>query len=54
MKILQLCNKVPYPAKDGGAIAMLNLSQSFTELGHSVTILAMNTQKHATSLDEVP
>lgn len=54
MKILQLCNKVPYPAKDGGAIAMLNLSKSFAELGHSVTVLAMNTSKHSTSIENIP
>jgi glycosyltransferase involved in cell wall biosynthesis len=54
MKILQLCNKVPYPAKDGGAIAMLNLSKSFAELGHKVTVLAMNTPKHNTSIEHIP
>jgi glycosyltransferase involved in cell wall biosynthesis len=54
MKILQLCNKVPYPAKDGGTIAMLNLSKSFAKLGHEVTILAMNTPKHNTSMKEIP
>lgn len=54
MKILQLCNKVPYPAKDGGAIAMLNLSVSFVELGHNVTVLAMNTSKHSTSIENIP
>jgi polysaccharide biosynthesis protein PslH len=54
MKILQLCNKVPYPAKDGGAIAVLNLSKSFAELGHEVSILAMSTPKHSTSAEDIP
>ena len=54
MRILQVTNKVPYPAKDGGAIACLNLSKGFSQLGHEVTILSMNTLKHHLSLDEIP
>ncbi|HBF89519.1 MAG TPA: glycosyl transferase family 1 [Bacteroidales bacterium] len=54
MKILQLCNKVPYPAKDGGAIAILSLSKGFARLGHQVTMLAMNTQKHYYDLNLLP
>ncbi len=50
MKILQLTNKVPYPPKDGGSIATLNLSKSFAKMGHQVTILAMNTTKHFVNL----
>lgn len=54
MKILQVTNKVPYPAKDGGAIACLNLTRGFSLLGHKVTILSMNTLKHHVSIDEIP
>jgi polysaccharide biosynthesis protein PslH len=54
MKILQLCNKAPYPPKDGGAIAMLTISESFAELGHKVTVLAMNTSKHNTDVLSIP
>ncbi len=54
MNILQLCNKAPYPAKDGGAIAMLSLAKSFADLGHEVTILAMNTTKHFLFTDDIP
>jgi polysaccharide biosynthesis protein PslH len=46
MKILQLCKKFPFPLKDGEAIAVTYLSQSLTELGAEVTLLAMNTPKH--------
>jgi glycosyltransferase involved in cell wall biosynthesis len=46
MKILLLANKFPYPPKDGGSIATMALVRSFAELGHDVTILAMNTSKH--------
>jgi glycosyltransferase involved in cell wall biosynthesis len=46
MKILQLCNKFPYPPKDGGAIAIYNLTEGLSKDGHHVTLLAMNTSKH--------
>jgi glycosyltransferase involved in cell wall biosynthesis len=54
MRILQVANKFPYPAKDGGSIATLSLSKSFAALGHEVTVLAMNTSKHYTDLTTVP
>jgi polysaccharide biosynthesis protein PslH len=54
MKILQIANKFPYPAKDGGSIATLSLSRSFAALGHEVTILAVNTSKHYTDPASVP
>ncbi len=54
MKILQVTNKVPYPTKDGGAIACMNLTKGFAFLGHDVTVLAMNTEKHHVALDEIP
>jgi len=54
MKILQVTNKVPYPVKDGGAIACMNLTRGFSLLGHHVTILAMNTVKHHVTLSEIP
>jgi len=54
MKILQITSKVPYPPIDGKAIATLNLSKSFRELGHEVTILAMNTQEHYLNPEDLP
>jgi glycosyltransferase involved in cell wall biosynthesis len=54
MKILQVTNKVPYPVKDGGAIACMNLARGFSLLGHKVTILAMKTVKHPITLNEIP
>jgi glycosyltransferase involved in cell wall biosynthesis len=54
MNILQVTNKVPYPTTDGGAIACMNLTRGFYLLGHQVTVLAMNTLKHKTSLDKIP
>lgn len=46
MKILQLCNKIPFPPKDGGTIAMYNLARGLADEGHKVDILAMETLKH--------
>lgn len=54
MKILQLTNKPPWPANDGGAIAIMNLTKGFSRLGHSVTVLAMNTGKHFINPAEMP
>ncbi len=54
MKILQLTNKVPYPPKDGGAIATLNLSLGMAQLGHDVTLLAINTSKHYFEVEKIP
>lgn len=54
MNILQLTNKMPYPAKDGGAIATLNLSKGFVNAGHKITILTMNTAKHFFDKKDLP
>ena len=54
MRILQIANKFPYPAKDGGSIATLSLSRSLSSQGHQVTVLAINTSKHYTDPATVP
>ena len=54
MRILQVNNKVPYPTKDGGAIACMNLIKGFSHLGHELTVLSMNTRKHHIALNEIP
>ena len=46
MKILQLTNKVPYPPRDGGAIASLTLARELSRAGVELVVLAMNTSKH--------
>ena len=53
MRILQVTNKVPYPVKDGGAIACMNLARGFSHLGHQFIILSMNTVKHNISLNDI-
>lgn len=46
MKILQLCLRVPFPPKDGGAIAMHTLSEGLKNNGAQITVAAVNTPKH--------
>lgn len=54
MNILQLCNKVPFPPKDGGCMAMNNLTQGLLNEGHKVKILAINTKKHFVEIEKLP
>ncbi len=46
MNILIITNKVPFPPKDGGAIATSNLAKGLAASGQNVSMLAMNTRKH--------
>ncbi|MFW5659387.1 MAG: glycosyltransferase, partial [Bacteroidota bacterium] len=46
MRILQLALRIPYPLRDGGAIAIYNNTKYLSAAGHEVTLLALNTTKH--------
>jgi glycosyltransferase involved in cell wall biosynthesis len=46
LRILQLCNKPPLPAKDGGCLAMLRMTEGFLAAGNEVTVLSIATDKH--------
>ncbi|HEX2394456.1 MAG TPA: glycosyltransferase family 4 protein [Bacteroidales bacterium] len=46
MRILQVCNKPPYPPRDGGSLAMFSLARALHALGHKITVLTMFTDKH--------
>ena len=54
MKILQIFNRVPWPPKDGGAIAMLNMANGFQKLSVDLQIAALNTNKHYISPENLP
>lgn len=54
MRILQLCIRVPYPAVDGGSIAMLQLQDALHQQGAEVTVLAFNTVKHPVDISSLP
>jgi glycosyltransferase involved in cell wall biosynthesis len=46
MKILQLCNKAPYPANDGSSIAISTLAEGLADNGIELHLLPINTKKH--------
>lgn len=54
MKILILSTKMPWPARDGGAIATLNMALGFARKKCQVTLLTMNTGKHYFPESELP
>ena len=54
MKILLLCNKPPYPAIEGGPMAMNSIVMGLLEAGHQVKILAVNSPKYNVSPDDIP
>jgi glycosyltransferase involved in cell wall biosynthesis len=54
MRILQLCNKPPYPPIDGGTRAMLTLTRGLLHAGHEVKVLCICTPKHPLVPEGVP
>lgn len=46
MKVLQLCNKPPYPSVDGGTLAMNSITQGLLSAGCEVKVLSMCSDKH--------
>ena len=54
MKILILTNKMPYPPRDGGSIATLNMLTGLHEAGNQITCLALNTNKHKFPVKQIP
>lgn len=54
MKILFLCNKSPWPPKEGGPMAMNMFIEGLLEAGHEVQVLAINSFKYQIDLDSIP
>lgn len=54
MRILQICNKAPYPANDGSSIAICNLAEGLVDNGVELHLLAINTKKHFKSDKNIP
>ncbi len=46
LKILQFCNKPPYPAIDGGCIGMNNLSHIIHDVGFDLQVFSLESDKH--------
>ena len=53
MKILILSPKVPFPPKDGGAIAILSLAEGLADSGNEVHMLCLNTSKHPFDVNRI-
>ncbi len=54
MKILILCNKSPWPKQEGGPIAMYAMISGLIDAGHTVKVLAANTNKYTVDPKTVP
>ena len=54
MKILILANKLPFPPRDGGSIATLQMLLGLQQTGNDLVCLAMNTSKHSFPLTSIP
>ncbi|MBO7083809.1 MAG: glycosyltransferase [Bacteroidales bacterium] len=54
MKILLLCNKSPYPAFEGGPMAMNSIVTGLLNAGHQVKIMAVNSKKFNVTLEDIP
>ena len=54
MRILVLCNKSPWPKREGGPIAMHAMISGLLEAGHSVKVLAANTNKYTVDKASIP
>lgn len=53
MKVLQLCNKPPYPPVDGGTMAMNSITQGLLSRGCEVKVLTVETDKHPVRKERV-
>jgi len=53
MKILQICNKSPYPPIEGGPIAMNNITCGLLKTGHHVKVLAINSPKYFIETEQI-
>lgn len=54
MRILMICIKPPFPAKDGASVVMKVSLYSLVRQGHEVSVLLMSTQKHCMTDDDIP
>ena len=54
MKVLFLCNKSPFPPREGGPLAMNANIRALLKGGHQVKVLALNTNKYFINDSEIP
>ena len=54
MKILFLCNKSPFPPREGGPLAMNANIEAMLSGGHQVKVIALNTNKYFVEPGDIP
>ena len=54
MKVLQLCNKPPFPPVDGGTLAMNSITQGLLSAGCEVKVLSVCSDKHPVLKERMP
>ncbi len=54
MRILFICNKSPWPPREGGPIAMNAMIEGFLEQGNQVKVLAINSNKYNVDINTIP
>ena len=54
MNILLLCNKSPFPPSEGGPMAMNSIVTGLLEAGHTVKVIAFNSNKYHVDIDSIP
>jgi glycosyltransferase involved in cell wall biosynthesis len=54
VRILQLCNKAPFPANDGSSIAIYNMAQGLLANEVELHLLTINTKKHYKPTEQIP
>lgn len=54
LDILIICNKSPWPALEGGPMAMNNLIEGLIHTGHRVKVLSLNTNKYSVDVSKIP
>ncbi len=54
LSILFICNKSPWPPKEGGPIAMNILIEGLINAGNDVKVLAINTNKYKVKPENIP
>jgi glycosyltransferase involved in cell wall biosynthesis len=53
-RILFICNKSPWPEKEGGSIAMNRLIEGLADAGNKVKVLAVNSEKYHVNPEDIP
>jgi len=54
MRVLFLCNKSPFPPREGGPLAMNANIKALIKAGHEVKVLALNTNKYNVNPENIP